>query len=226
MKRILHLVILTIAFVFPIYSQTQSCVKIESENGANVFRMGDPARLRAIVNKELSTIGAKYVWKLSAGKIVSGENTDSILLDLKVNGSETITATVKVEGISGLCSKSASFTFEVEGFVCQLPLDYFSNNLTLSAAKARLDNVAVTLLNNPGYIAYVTSIYDKNETFEKAQNRLKKWKSYLIKTGVLTDNVVFVLLSENQQTGGRTIIQVADRSVKILPTEGNYIIID
>jgi len=228
MKQIFLTIILTALFCLPIFAQTDSCVKIESEGGANVFTTDEPARFRAVSSKEISTIGAKYIWKLSAGKITSGENTDSILIDLKESGGRAITATVETEGVAGICPKTASFTFEVvSGIHCDRPVENWGNNLKTNAIKARLDNVALTLTTNPDYIGYVISVRGESETFEKVQSRLKQWKKYLIESrGVSTEQIVFVLVLKDEKTVYENQVQIVSKKESFLENQNNYVIID
>lgn len=229
MKQVFLLAFLTITFCSQIYAQIESCVKIESEKGANVFIEGESVRLSAIVNQEFSTIGAKYVWKLSAGKIISGENTNSILIDLNGSGGGTIRVTVEVDIISGLCPKTASFNFDV----AQLPpMCSFESwgNLTWNATRARLDNFAVslseTLRNNSSFDGYIARTRSKNESIEDATRHLKRMKRYLVKEREISPDKIILILLETEQNASSTELWIFPKDSKQTPLPERYILID
>lgn len=229
MEQIFLIAILTITFCLPIFAQSDSCVTIESEGGAKVFVSNEPARLNAVFNKEISTIGAKYNWKLSAGKIISGENTDSILINLKDSGGQTITATVEFEGVAGLCSKTAAFTFDVARLPPMCSFDRWGN-LTQNAVRARLDNLAVslseTVREDSSFDGYITYTRSKNESVEDATTILKRMKRYLVKErGIPSDKIVLILFEIEENTSS-TEIWIFSKKSKENPFYHRYILID
>lgn len=230
MKQILIIAVLTIFFYLPIFAQTDSCVKIESEGGANVFSTYDTTRLKAVVSKEISTIGAKFIWKLSTGKIVSGENTDSILIDFNESGGQTIRATVEIHDIPGLCPKTASFTFDVVQPPPMCSFDRFGSDLKWLAILARLDNLAIslseTIRSDSSFDAYLGRRRGKNESIEAATSQLKRMKRYLMKErGIPADKIVLFLF-EGEENVSSTEIWIFSKKSKQNPFPKRYILID
>ena len=55
---------------------------------------------------------AKYIWKLSAGKIIEGQGTLTIKVDAE--GAKEIRATLEVEGMCDECPRTAEFTTKIQ----------------------------------------------------------------------------------------------------------------
>jgi len=129
-----------------------------------------------------------YNWSVSAGSISSGQGTSTITVDTTGLGGQSVTATVELGGLDPSCSRTASCTTQIgkppEG--CRKVDSY--GDITFNDEKARLDNFAIALQNEPrstGYIiAYGTCEGDGPCTHKScivAQKRLVRAKDYLVK---------------------------------------------
>jgi hypothetical protein len=95
-----------------------------------------------------------YNWSVSAGSISGGQGTSSITVDTSGLGGQTVTATVELGGLDPSCSRTASCStgIGVPPAVCRKFDEY--SDLTFNDEKARLDNLAIQLQQEPGAQAY------------------------------------------------------------------------
>ncbi|HEU4833761.1 MAG TPA: Ig-like domain-containing protein, partial [Pyrinomonadaceae bacterium] len=92
-----------------------------------------------------------YNWSVSAGTISSGQGTSTITVDTNGLGGQSVTATVNIGGADPSCTgTSQSCTTSVK--VAPPPARKFDEygNIRFNDEKARLDNYAIQLQNEPG----------------------------------------------------------------------------
>jgi len=129
-----------------------------------------------------------YNWSVSAGTISSGQGTSSIT----VNGSagQSITATVELGGLDPSCGRTASCTVQFP--VAPNPSRKFDEygNIRFNDEKARLDNYAVQLQNEPGAQGYIIGY---GSCGSEGQERANRAKDYLVNTrGIDAGRIVVV----------------------------------
>jgi hypothetical protein len=114
-------------------------------------KQGDPLTFTASVSGDASIT---YNWTVSAGTISSGQGTTSITVDTTTLGGQNVTATVELGGLDPSCSRTASCTANVETppQACRKFDEY--SDLRFNDEKARLDNLAIQLQQDPGSQAY------------------------------------------------------------------------
>jgi hypothetical protein len=112
---------------------------------------GTPITFTASVSGDASVT---YNWTVSAGTISSGQGTSSITVDTAGIGGQSVTATVELGGLDPSCSRTASCTTPVETppQACRKFDEY--SDLRFNDEKARLDNLAIQLQQDPGSQAY------------------------------------------------------------------------
>jgi hypothetical protein len=95
-----------------------------------------------------------YNWSVSAGTISSGQGTSSITVETTGLGGQTVTATVELGGLDPSCSRTASCStgIGVPPAACRKFDEYA--DLRFNDEKARLDNLAIQLQQEPGAQAY------------------------------------------------------------------------
>jgi hypothetical protein len=120
-----------------------------------------------------------YNWSVSAGTITGGQGTSSITVDTAGLGGQTVTATVDVGGIDPACSRTASCSTQVRS--PNAPAVKFDEygNITFNDEKARLDNYAIQLQNQPGAQGYIVAY---GSCAGEAQARADRAKDYLVNT--------------------------------------------
>ena len=99
-----------------------------------------------------------YNWSVSAGTISSGQGTSSITVDTTSLGGQSVTATVSIGGADPSCTgTTASCTTSVKpGAQPARKFDEYGN-IRFNDEKARLDNYAIQLQNEPGSTGTISS---------------------------------------------------------------------
>jgi hypothetical protein len=112
---------------------------------------GAPVTFTSSVSGDASVT---YNWSVSAGTISSGQGTSSITVDTATLGGQTVTATVELGGLDPSCSRTASCTtgITLPPASCHKFDEYA--DLKFNDEKARLDNLAIQLQQEPGSQAY------------------------------------------------------------------------
>src|SRR5215510_2197636 len=90
-----------------------------------------------------------YNWTVSAGTITSGQGTPSITVSTDGLAGQSVTATVELVGVDPSCPRTTSCTTSVKAppAACRKFDEY--GNIRFNDEKARLDNYAIQLQNEP-----------------------------------------------------------------------------
>ena len=119
-----------------------------------------------------------YNWSVSAGTISSGQGTSTITVDT-TNVAQSVTATVTIGGLDPSCNATASCTTGVKP-APKPPLKFDEyGNIRFNDEKARLDNYAIQLQNDPTGTGTII-VYGSCEG--EAQSRGERAKEYLVNT--------------------------------------------
>jgi hypothetical protein len=121
-----------------------------------------------------------YNWSVSAGTISSGQGTSTITVDTNNIGGASVTATVSIGGADPSCTgTTASCTTSVKTPI--LPAVKFDEygNIRFNDEKARLDNYAIQLQNQPGTTGTII-VY--GTCAGEGQQRGDRAKDYLVNT--------------------------------------------
>ena len=120
-----------------------------------------------------------YNWTVSAGTITSGQGTSAITVDTKGLGGQTVTATVELGGVDPTCGRTASCSTPVRPNP-QPPRKFDEyGNIRFNDEKARLDNFAIQLQNEPTSQGYIIG-YGSCDA--EGQTRANRAKDYLVNT--------------------------------------------
>jgi hypothetical protein len=155
--------------------------------------VGTPVTFTANVSGGDANVTPTYNWTVSAGTISSGQGTSSITVDTTgVTGGTTITATVDVGGYDRSCSTSSSCTVSFPPVVTARKYDEYGN-IRFNDEKARLDNFAIELQNNPGAQGYIIAYGGRVGRAGEAQRRADRARDYLVNTrGIDASRIVTV----------------------------------
>lgn len=120
-----------------------------------------------------------YNWTVSAGTITSGQGTTSITVSTDNIGGQSVTATLEVGGVDPSCGRTTSCTTAVRTPI--KPPRKFDEygNIRFNDEKARLDNFAVQLQNEPGSTGYIIG-YGSCDA--EGMTRANRAKDYLVNT--------------------------------------------
>jgi hypothetical protein len=120
-----------------------------------------------------------YNWTVSAGTITSGQGTSTITVDTKGLGGQTVTATVEVGGVDPSCGRTASCSTPVRPNAPPARKFDEYGNIRFNDEKARLDNFAIQLQNEPTAQGYLIG-YGSCDA--EGQTRANRAKDYLVNT--------------------------------------------
>ena len=152
---------------------------------------GTPIVFTARTNSA-STTNVKYRWRVSAGTITTGENTSSVTVDTAGLAGQSITASVQIDGSETCTAVSKSVEVTAQPFICGLAFDQYGD-IRFEYEKARLDNFAIQLLNQPSVRGAIAAIAGQQTYRGEAADRLRRARDYLVKVrGVLTDRLVTI----------------------------------
>ena len=158
---------------------------------------GSPITFTASVSGDANVT---YNWSISAGTITSGQGTSSISVDTTNLGGQTVTATVELGGLDTPCTRTASCTTGIRT-APKTPVKFDEyGDIRFNDEKARLDNYAIQLQNDPTSQAYIigygTCSGDglcSHTSCIVAQKRIERAKEYLVNTrGIDAGRIVTV----------------------------------
>lgn len=146
------------------------------------------------------TSALNYTWTVSpaSAKIVSGAGTPTITVDTSGVGNQNIAAILVVDDGSGVpqCRQVAQATTAVVMIppppIVPRKFDEFPN-LAFDDQKARLDNLAIELANQPGSTGYIIVYQGRSSRIGQADRLGARANDYLIRTrGVDPARIVVV----------------------------------
>jgi hypothetical protein len=150
--------------------------------------LGAPVTFTANLSGGTPGITPIYNWTVSAGTIISGQGTPTIQVDTTGLGGQSITANLAVEGYSLNCP--ATCTVQVPRKISSTMVDYYAP-IRLNDEKARLDNFAIQLQNDPNAKGYVIVYGGAKAKPAERQGRIKRAYDYLVNTrGLSADRIV------------------------------------
>jgi len=172
-----------------------------------VWRTDNPLPFSAAVKYVNQNVTPTYNWTVSEGQIIRGQGTHQIEVKLPVGDYTSITATLEVGGFSPKCSAKESATSPAAVLVMPHKFDEYGD-ICSGDEKARLDNLAIELQNNPDFQVHV--IYYGGRCYSscgydyplhrsrrprkgEAEKRAARIKPYLVNTRGLEPERVFVI---------------------------------
>ena len=138
----------------------------------------EPITFSANLSGGSGNVTATYNWTVSAGRIIEGQGTSAIKVDTKGLAGETIKATFSVAGYPKDCSAVCLVRIPLPKSTCR-KFDEFPD-IQRNDEKARLDNFAVELQNDPASTAYVYVYPGTRGGAGEAQRRTSRIVDYLV----------------------------------------------
>jgi hypothetical protein len=144
--------------------------------------------------------GLKYAWTVNptAAKVISGAGTPTITVDTTGLGGQRVIATLVVtDGSSDpSCRQSAQsvavVTAPKKEVIVAREFDE-CNNCTFDDQKARLDNLAVELQNDPSTRAYIIAYGGRNSPIGQVEVLMKRARDYVVEQrGIDASRLVIV----------------------------------
>lgn len=112
----------------------------------------EPLTFRSTVSGGSGGVRPAYHWSVSAGTIIDGQGTDTIHVNTTGLAGQSVTATLTMSGYNLDCSATCTVTFPTP-LECK-KFDEFPA-IAYNDLKARLDNYAIEMQNDPTATAYV-----------------------------------------------------------------------
>ncbi|HEX8291851.1 MAG TPA: hypothetical protein VF570_08860 [Pyrinomonadaceae bacterium] len=164
----------------------------------DVQQAGTPITFTASVSGGTPGVTPVYNWVVSAGTILSGQGTPTVTVDTAGLAGQPITATVEVAGYNLECR--AQCQASVPAPPNPTRFDEFGE-VPRDDEKARLDNFAIELQNNPGTQGYIIAYGGSGRRSATGQQRAQRARDYLVTTrGIDASRVV--TLDGGQRTTG------------------------
>lgn len=152
---------------------------------------------RVVVNEPLtfrssvsggSKVRQTYNWTISAGRIIDGQGTDTIHVDTTGLAGQSVTATLSMGGYNLDCTATCTVQFPVP-VECR-KFDEFPA-ISYNDLKARLDNYAIELQNDPTATAYVIVYPGQHGRPGEVQKNTTRLVDYLVNSrGVNAQRIV------------------------------------
>jgi len=143
--------------------------------------------------------GLNYTWTVSppTARILSGVGTPTITVDSTGLGNKRVTAVLVVDDGSGdrACRQTAQAATGVSGLPSITPPKRFDEfpSIAHDDDKARFDNLAIELQNNPGATGYIIAYAGRSSRAGEADRMTKRAADYLsTNRGITRDRLVVI----------------------------------
>jgi hypothetical protein len=119
-----------------------------------------------------------YNWTVSAGTIITGQGTDTITVDTKGLAGQTVRASLSMGGYNLECAADCAVTIPLPKRESLKFDDYL--NIARNDEKARLDNFAIALQNDPTATGYVIVYPGRTSKRAEVQDQFGRVIDYLV----------------------------------------------
>jgi len=158
------------------------CPTVSVNCPTELVEVGQPVTFTANVSGGDPNATVTYNWTVSSGTISSGQGTPSITVDTTgLAGGAQVTGTVELGGVAPECTRTASCTTTLQVKAIARKFDEYGN-IAFNDEKARLDNFAIQLQNEPGAQGYIIAYGGRRGRTGEAQARADRAKDYLVNT--------------------------------------------
>jgi hypothetical protein len=166
------------------------CPQVYAGGETFMLRMKQPLTFVLTLYDGDPSVHPSIRWTVSHGRILSGQGEQTIKVGELEEGAKVVTAAVEIEGLPAGCASRR--TAETGIGIVPYKLDEYGN-IRIGDEKARLDNFAIGLQNEPGLIAYVVAYGGRRGRRNEARNRADRAVNYLVNSrGILPEQVTAV----------------------------------
>lgn len=139
-----------------------------------------------------ANISPEYNWWVSAGKIIEGQGTNTIKVDTTGLAGYTVTATLSMNGYTLECAASCTISIPLPKLTSR-KFDEFGD-IQRNDEKARLDNFAIELQNDPTATAYVVVYPGRTSKRGDVQHHSSRIVEYLVHSRGLDERRIVTLV--------------------------------
>ena len=125
-----------------------------------------------------ANVSPVFNWTVSAGTIISGQGTDTITVDTKGLAGQTVRASLSMGGYNLECAADCAVTIPLPKRESLKFDDYL--NIARNDEKARLDNFAIALQNDPTATGYVIVYPGRTSKRAEVQDQFGRVIDYLV----------------------------------------------
>ncbi|MBV9927992.1 MAG: hypothetical protein JOZ96_23430 [Acidobacteria bacterium] len=158
------------------------CPSLRAQGKTYVPAPSGPLSFTASASVNNTNVKQTFDWAVSKGRIVRGQGTDSIEVELPPGASGEVVARVSVHGYSLECTAAATAaSAKTTVGVSHFKVDEFGN-INSEDTKARLDNFAMELMNDPTLEAQLVVYGGRSGPPGQAQRRADVLRNYMVNT--------------------------------------------
>lgn len=139
--------------------------------------LNQPVTFTSSLTGGSGNVTPNFNWTVSGGRIIEGQGTGSIKVDTTGLAGQTLIATLSMGGYPLDCSASCSLSFPVP--IKGKKFDEFGD-IARNDEKARLDNYAIELQNDPTSTAYVIVYPGQGSRSGQMQTQKNRIVDYLV----------------------------------------------
>jgi hypothetical protein len=164
-----------------------TCPKVTIECPNRVV-VGEALTFKSSLSGGTPGMGQIYNWRVSAGRVTDGQGTDTIHVDTTGLEGQSLTATLSMGGYTLECSASCTVQFPVR-LLCR-NFDEFPA-IAYNDEKARLDNYAIELQNDPTATGYVIVYPGQRGKSGEVQKQTTRLVDYMVNSrGISAQRIV------------------------------------
>jgi len=153
--------------------------------------LNQPVTFTSSLTGGSGNVTPNFNWTVSAGRIISGQGTPSIKVDTKGLAGQTLQATLSMGGYPLDCSASCAVSFPMP--ITGKKFDEFGE-ISRNDEKARLDNYAIDLQNDPTSTAYVIVYPGKDTRSGQVQTQKARIVDYLVNSRGFDAGRIFTIV--------------------------------
>jgi hypothetical protein len=199
------------------------CPRIVVTCPTEMSEQDEPLTFGASVSGGDANAQLTFNWTTSAGTIISGQGTPSMILDTVGLGGQNIKVTVEVGGLPESCAKVESCEAGVKPQpACGLPFDHYAWGMKFNDETARLDNFAIALQGEPEMRGYIMVNPGRRARLDEVKKWAKRARAYLTNKRGIDPGRFVIVYGGDPIYEGSTMLLVTSRDVK-LPFPGEII---
>lgn len=141
------------------------------------IKAGQPITFRSSLSGGSGNVPAIFNWTISAGRITSGQGTSAITVDTSGLAGQSVRASLSMGGYESECAASCTIEFPVP--LISRRFDEYPD-IARNDEKARLDNFAIELQNDPTATGYILIYPERRGRSTAVQARSKGITDYLV----------------------------------------------
>jgi len=158
--------------------------------------LGEPLTFRSSISGGSPNVAPTYNWTVSAGRITDGQGTGTIHVDTTGLAGQSVTATLSMGGYNLECSATCTVQFPVP-VECK-KFDEFPA-IAYNDEKARLDNYAIELQNDPTATAYVIVYPGQRGRPGEVQKHTTRIVDYLVNSRGINGQRIITLVGPSRE---------------------------